>query len=181
MDPQTENEIITFFKVFVQVDRLKIAGLLGIEPLSLEQVAERLQLRPAVAANHLGFLSHAGYVVQEGKLYRLDATALEALAKRTLAGMRPKVNVEELEGEAYDRKVLSDFLQPDGKIKALPTQNKKLLVVLRHVVRVFEPGVEYPEKQVNELLRQYFEDTASLRRYLVDTGMLQRKKHLPQS
>ena len=56
-----------------------------------------------------------------------------------------------------------------------PTQNKKLMVILRHVLPVFEPGSQYPEKQVNEMLRRFHEDTASLRRYLVDSGMLQRK------
>jgi hypothetical protein len=71
---------------------------------------------------------------------------------------------------------LSDFLSPDGRLKALPSQNKKLLAVLRHVVRSFSPGVEYSEKQVNELLRRYFDDTASLRRYLVDFRLLNRDK-----
>jgi hypothetical protein len=48
--------------------------------------------------------------------------------------------------------------------------------VLKYVAHVFEPGVEYPEKQVNELLKRFNEDTASLRRGLVDNGTLQREK-----
>jgi hypothetical protein len=180
MDQNIDNEILSFFKTFVQVDRLKIAGLLGESPLTLEQTAQRLHLRMADAANHLSYLVHEGYVTAEGKQYRLNTGVLESLAKRTLAGLRPKVNPDELEGEAYDRKVLSDFLLADGKIKSLPMQQKKLLVILRHVLRSFSPGIEYPEKQVNEILRRYFEDTPSLRRYLVDSNMLKRDKGIYQ-
>ena len=82
---------------------------------------------------------------------------------------------ETLEGDEYDRKVLSEFLLPDGRLKDLPMQNKKLMVILRHVQQVFEPGTRYPEKQVNEMLRRFHEDTASLRRYLVDNRMVQRE------
>jgi hypothetical protein len=55
-------------------------------------------------------------------------------------------------------------------------QPKKFQSVLKYVAHVFEPGVEYPEKQVNELLKRFNEDTASLRRGLVDNGTLQREK-----
>ena len=41
-------------------------------------------------------------------------------------------------------------------------------VVLDHLVRVFEPGVRYPEREVNALLAVWHPDTAALRRYLVD-------------
>jgi hypothetical protein len=43
-------------------------------------------------------------------------------------------------------------------------------------VKIFEPGQRYPEKQVNELLRRYHDDTASLRRYMVDNQLLARDK-----
>jgi hypothetical protein len=48
-------------------------------------------------------------------------------------------------------------------------------VILRYLLKVFEPGQRYPEKQVNELLRRFHPDTAALRRYLVDEKMLERK------
>ncbi|MGI8574754.1 MAG: DUF2087 domain-containing protein [Egibacteraceae bacterium] len=38
----------------------------------------------------------------------------------------------------------------------------------------FEPGVRYEEAQVNELLGRYHPDHASLRRYLVEEGFLDR-------
>ena len=38
----------------------------------------------------------------------------------------------------------------------------------------FQEGVEYPEPDVNELLGRFHEDYASLRRHLVDDGLLTR-------
>ena len=171
-----QNEVLDFFKTFSNAERLKIAGLLGMEPLSMEKVAERLKIRTAEAYNQLSYLVHSGLVKTDGKVYMLDKDALEALSRRVLANSRPKPSLEEFEGEAFDKKVLSDFLTPEGRLKALPMQNKKLMVILRYVLPRFASGERYSEKQVNEILHSFFDDTASLRRYLVDNNMLQRDK-----
>ena len=42
------------------------------------------------------------------------------------------------------------------------------------MARVFEPGVRYPEPDVNVMLAAFFDDYAALRRYLVDEGFLAR-------
>ena len=171
-----QNEVLDFFKTFSNAERLKIAGMLGMEPLSMEKVAERLKIRTAEAYNQLSYLVHSGLVKTDGKVYMLDKDALEAISRRVLANSHPKPSPEEFEGEAFDRKVLSDFLTPEGRIKALPVQNKKLLVILRHLLPSFVPGEKYAEKQVNEILKRFFDDPATLRRYLVDNQMLQRDK-----
>jgi hypothetical protein len=70
--------------------------------------------------------------------------------------------------------VLTTFFR-DGRLVSIPAQHTKRLVVLRHLVRVFEPGVRYPEREVNALLAVWHPDVAALRRYLVDHGMLARE------
>jgi hypothetical protein len=76
--------------------------------------------------------------------------------------------------DAYERKVVADYTRRDGRLKTIPAQRKKLDAILRHVAREFEPERRYSEKQVNEVLSRYHEDTASLRRELVGAGLLQR-------
>jgi hypothetical protein len=71
--------------------------------------------------------------------------------------------------------VLSNFTEPDGRIKAFPVQEKKFLVLLRYVLQAFEPGVRYSERQVNEILLRYNEDTARLRRSLVEFKLMARE------
>ena len=80
--------------------------------------------------------------------------------------------------DAFDRKVLRDFIGPDGRLKSLPAQRKKLVVVLRHVLQYFEFDVQYPEQQVNEILAQVNEDTALLRRELVGLHWMARPRQL---
>jgi hypothetical protein len=47
--------------------------------------------------------------------------------------------------------------------------------VLRYVGKTFKPGVKYSEKQVNQALARYHEDTATLRRELVGYGFMKRE------
>lgn len=51
---------------------------------------------------------------------------------------------------------------------------KKLEAILRYVARDFEPDKRYTEKQVNEILSRFHEDTASLRRELVGVKLMER-------
>lgn len=177
MDENTNsNEILDFFKTMVDADRLRIAGLVGTEKLSPVQIAERLRLQPSAVVTHLERLGSAGLVREQDGSYSLDRKALESLARRNLAGLRPTPKVEAFDGEALDQKVIRDFMGPDGKFKILPYQEKKFMSVLRYTVRVFEAGKEYTEREVNGLLMQFHADTASLRRGLVDAGYLERSE-----
>lgn len=72
-----------------------------------------------------------------------------------------------------DEKILNTFVQ-DGRLVRMPARQGKKLVILRWLVERFEPGVSYPEPQVNAMLAQVDPDYAMLRRYLVDAGLMQR-------
>jgi hypothetical protein len=56
----------------------------------------------------------------------------------------------------------------------MPAAHGKRMVVLEHIAAAFEPGVRYPEREVNAVLRAWFDDYAALRRYLVDSDLLSR-------
>jgi hypothetical protein len=68
---------------------------------------------------------------------------------------------------------LRAFLR-DGRIDVMPARRSRRLELLGEVVQVFEPGIRYPERDVNELLGALFDDYAALRRYLVDEAFLER-------
>jgi len=170
-----EDELLVFFKALVDVDRLKIIGLLALEPLTTQDMANRLHMRPVAVVRHLDYLVNAGLIRFEAPIYRLDAHALEEKARLLLAHEKQRFSPEDMPKEEFNRKVLGDFFSADGSLKSLPSQQKKLLVVLEYVVESFEYGKRYPEKQVNEILRRFYIDTASLRRYLVDNHLLARQ------
>jgi hypothetical protein len=172
-------ELLPFFKALADPQRLRIVGLLANQELSVEQLAEILGLRASTVSHHLSYLSHVGLVSARAKsyynLYRLENTALDRLARRLLQRetMQPVSAQDNL--DVYDRKVIANFTDAEGRIKILPAQRKKLEAILRYVLRSFEPGVRYSEKRVNEILSQYHKDTATLRRELVDYQMLARE------
>jgi hypothetical protein len=70
-------------------------------------------------------------------------------------------------------RVLRAYLR-DGRLTAMPRAGRKRQIVLEHLAQLFEPGVQYPEVDVNLALRQVWPDVAALRRYLVDAGLLGR-------
>jgi biotin operon repressor len=171
-------DLLTFFKALADENRLKIVGLLAGESYSGEALAELLGLKPATVSHHLARLAEAGLVdsAMQGhsKLYRLRLDALHQMANELLAEETLPRVAAAAEGEAYDRKVLRDFLLPDGTLKEIPAQQKKLKVVLRHLVNAFEPGREYSEKEVNASLGRAHADTASLRRAMISYKLMAR-------
>lgn len=170
-----KDEVLFFFKALANVERLKIVGLVAIKACSIPELAEALHLKPAQVARHLAYLAEMSLVKETGKGFELNAEAIQSLSRHVLANARPRVTPEDFEGEDFDRKVLSDFMTPEGRLKAIPMQQKKLMVILRYLAQLFKPEARYPEKEVNEILRRFHPDTASLRRSLVDNGLLLRQ------
>jgi hypothetical protein len=70
--------------------------------------------------------------------------------------------------------VLRAFLR-DGRIVQLPAARGKRRVLLEHVVAVFEPGVRYAEREIDAILRAWYDDHATIRRYLIDEGLMARE------
>lgn len=171
------EELVGFFKALADASRLKIVGLLAQQPYSVEQLAAILHLRPSTVSHHLSRLAEVNLVSARAEgyysVYQLEEDALQNIrllfSEKDLAAV-----VQEVDLDGYDRKVLEDFSTPDGRLKTIPTQRKKLEAVLRYVVRAFKRDVQYSEKQVNQILSSFHEDAAGLRRELVGSGLMQR-------
>jgi hypothetical protein len=169
-----QAELVTFFKTLCDENRLKIIGVLAQQAHSMEELVSILDLKPVLVSHHLSKLTEAGLVracTQSGcRVYELHTDALHAMSKRLLAE-EPRPNaVAELTEDAFDRKVMVDFLGRDGRLKAIPAQQRKYNVVLRRILAEFQVGERYSEKQVNAIVKRFHDDTATLRRGLVDLG-----------
>lgn len=173
------NELLSFFKALSDANRLKIIGLLAQGNYSVEELAAMLELRPPTVSHHLSRLSEVGLVSARAEsyynVYRLETNYLEQMARRLLADDTLPAVAAGIDLDAYDRRVVENYSLPDGQLKQIPTKRKKFEAILRYVVRAFEPGKRYTEKEVNEILGQYNEDTAVLRRGLVDYQMMDRE------
>jgi hypothetical protein len=169
-------DIIPLFSAIADPDRIKIAAAIMDRPLTVEETAVAVNMAPRTVHRKLAGLLQAALVEvtrHDGRtLYRFRTQplldAMKALSQKT-----PE---PELSGDLdlFDRKVLTDFLV-EGKLKAIPAQEKKRNAVLRYLAERFEPERMYSEKEVNEIIRPVHEDVASLRRYMVDGGFLTRQ------
>jgi len=173
------EELVVFFKALADANRLKMVGLLARQGYSVEELAALLNLRPPTVSHHLSKLAEAGLVTARAEgyysIYQLNREALEAAARDLFSKEQMTAAARGVDLDAYNRKVLANFILPDGRLREIPAQRKKLEVVLRYVVKTFEPGVKYSEKQVNQILARFTEDTATLRRELVGYGLMKRE------
>lgn len=173
------EELVTFFKALADSNRLKIVGLLAEKSYSVEELAELLQLKASTVSHHLSRLSEAGLVRARSEsyynIYQLDRSVLDEKARTMFSQDELSSVAAEVDAGAYDKKVIKDYTRRDGSLKTLPSQRKKLEAILRYVVKAFDEGRRYSEKQVNQILARYHEDTATLRRELVGIGLMQRE------
>jgi predicted transcriptional regulator len=175
------NYLLMFFKALADQKRLQIVGLLAQQDYSVEELAAILDLSSPTISHHLGRLAEAGLVKASADrhyhVYSLDVEALAEMAQQILSKDALQLATEDLDLDAYDRKVLRDYTDPEtGRLKSIPRQKKKRDAVLRYLVAQFEPDRRYAEREVNEMICRTHDDYATLRRELVDAGLLARER-----
>jgi hypothetical protein len=88
--------------------------------------------------------------------------------------MRPVDDIPPIEDAAYEQKVLGSFVRA-GRLLRIPARERKKRVVLRWLLdRVFPDDEPVDERDVNIRIALLHADVSSLRRYLVDAGLVTR-------
>jgi predicted transcriptional regulator len=173
------NELLDFFKALSDANRLRIIGILAGGEHSVGEVAELLNISISTASNHLSMLAHIGLAaVRPSGHYYYYSLREDTLREMTARLLKPE-NLPRLsqtvDQDAFDRKVLRAFLDDAGRITSFPAQEKKFIVLLKHVAEAFEVGKRYPEKEVNEILLRFNKDTATLRRGMIEFHLMERE------
>jgi DNA-binding transcriptional ArsR family regulator len=170
------DELLTFLKAVSDAERLRLLGALTQAPGDAAELARRVEVKPSAVTRHLAYLEETGLVSLQGEtVYHFNPKQLERIARQYLGGPRPVFQAGS-EVDQDDSKVLKAFVNPDGSLKQIPLQPKKTRVIVNYIKSAFEEGVQYSEKEVNEILRRYHADTSTLRRYLIDYKILARAK-----
>jgi DNA-binding HxlR family transcriptional regulator len=168
--------LLLFFRALADQSRLRIVGLLMREPLSGDQLAAMLGLAPSTVSHHLSRLSEAGIVDsrQEGpySTFRIRPRAFDKLQRRLLDAL--PVAADSADVDAFDRRVLDAFLDAHGRLRSIPAQLKKRQAIIRHIVHSFDLDRRYTEKEVNAVLASFHPDISTLRRELIDNGLMKR-------
>ena len=76
---------------------------------------------------------------------------------------------------AFEAKVLRAFIR-DGRLVTIPSRERRRQVVYRYLRdQVFTEDRAYPEKEVNQRLALFHPDVATIRRGMVDAGLVTRE------
>ena len=99
----------------------------------MEELATLLNLRPPTISHHLSKLAEAGLVSARRRLLQYlsswNKAALETTARGLFSNEQMNSTTEDVDLDAYDRKVLADFILPDGRLSGIPSQRRKLEVI----------------------------------------------------
>jgi DNA-binding HxlR family transcriptional regulator len=171
--------LVEIFKALGDATRLRILGTVAERPRPGKELGELLSVSAPTMSHHLAKLVAAGLVSvkRDGQshIYRLDERALAATSRLVTQREEPVLSAgQDHDDDSRERaKVLRDFF--DGaRLKQIPAQRKKRVIVLQHLMKRFDPTRTYGEKEVSAILREAHEDFATLRRELVDYGFMSR-------
>lgn len=80
--------------------------------------------------------------------------------------------------EAFDGPpALARFFK-GARLETMPAKGPDRLAVLAYIAERFDSGRDYDERDVNRVLGAIDNDFATLRRYLVDAGLLTRERNV---
>ena len=140
----------------------RIASALGIAGSTVRNHRFALRERARQAKVFLGIIS----LMEKGEPAGAELVGVRRSA--TMVDERYAVTSsekEEILGRYFDGRRLIEF----------PTKQKRKLVVLDRIAESFEPGRRYSEKEVSEIIMEHFDDYASIRRYLIEYGFMDRE------
>ena len=179
MEDQIET-LLAFFKALADATRLKIVGLLAQKESSVEELAATLGVSPSTVSHHLAKLSEIGLVSARAEgyysIYAFQTDVLEEMAQKLLSAKTLPAVAQDLDRGAYDRQVLKTYLAEDGTLTKVPSNRRKLEVILRFIAEKFAFDRAYTEKEVNAVIGALNPDISGLRRDLISAKLLTREK-----
>ncbi|KQL37745.1 ArsR family transcriptional regulator [Bacillus sp. FJAT-25509] len=176
------NKIVDFHKALGDLTRVRIIALLQQGHLSGQEIASKLGLKPPTITHHMSKLREVGLVKERRDkntiYFSLNTKILEMSAKAIFTvGTGGDSNMEMSVTESERSSIINNFFTKEGKLKIYPAQRKKKLVVLVHMIKGLEFGRVYQEKEINEYLKEFHEDYATLRRELIMCQFMYRENN----
>lgn len=164
------------FKALGHPVRLLILNLVQMKPRHGQELAEILRLNPGTISHHLSKLAEVGLLTSEKDQYYQIYSLASDILDRTIGEVvfMPQSGLSaRVEKDAFRDKVLQIFFRR-GRLKGIPAQLKKRQIVIERLAKEFEPGRAYTEREVNQVLVEFHDDVATLRRGLIEHKLMER-------
>lgn len=182
------DKIITYHKALSDATRIRMLILLRDGELNGQVLAEKLGVTPATITHHAAKLREASLIHErrdKNTIYfalneyfiRSNASATADLIFKNQKGESEVMQTEDTR-QNLKQSIIRNFFTQDGKLKHIPSQLKKKLIVLGHLIDQLEKGRTYTEKELNEWIKQYHPDFATIRREFIMHQFMFREKEI---
>ncbi|MFP5105245.1 metalloregulator ArsR/SmtB family transcription factor [Neobacillus sp. C211] len=167
------DRVVAFYKTMGDPTRIRIVAILAKGPLHGQAIAGKLGLSAPTITHHLKKLRDVHVVydrrVKNTIYFYLNESLINQQAKvfTELLEKKGKELDEMVESSIERQKIIENFFMKNGKLNNIPAQRKKKLIVFEHMVRGLKIGEKYEEKKLNEYIKQFHDDYATIRREFI--------------
>ncbi|WP_338551575.1 metalloregulator ArsR/SmtB family transcription factor [Paenibacillus sp. KS-LC4] len=172
------DKVVAYHKALADPTRIKILILLSEGELNGQVLAEKLGVSPATITHHAAKLREASLINERREkntiffslnhyFIKNSATAATELIYKNTSTKGGTDVLEDDKNKRLQQSVVKNFFTLDNKLKHIPAQLKKKLIVLEHLVSKLEKGRKYSEKEINAFIKSYHEDFATIRREFI--------------
>jgi hypothetical protein len=179
------EKLVAFHKTIGDVTRIRIISILANGPKHGQALAGILQLTAPTISHHLSKLKDINLVKDRREkntvYYFLNEDVLKHYSSALPKMVSTKGDSNKMDNQKLileHKKILENFFTPDGRLKNIPAQRKKKMIVLHHIGSLLEKGRKYPEKELNEFIQSFHDDYATLRRELIIGSIMYRENSI---
>jgi predicted transcriptional regulator len=173
------DKVVNYHKALADPTRIKLLILLVEGEQNGQMIADRLGVSTATITHHASKLREVGLIKERREkntiFFSIDYHSLKFNAEATMELIYKSANANAIkEGDTMEHKnnelkrsVLKNFFTAEGKLKHLPAQLKKKLIVLEYLVNGLEKGRKYTEQEINAFIKNIHHDYATIRREFI--------------
>jgi len=186
------DKVVEYHKALADPTRVKMLILLAGGEMSGQTLARELDVTPATVTHHASKLRQASLIKErrdkntiflslDSYMLRSNSTAAAELIMRNLAATNGGDDMHMQDAQAsskFRESTLRNFFSPDGRLKHMPSQLKKKLIVLEHMVSRLQKGKKYTEKEINAFIQDYHPDFATIRREFIMHQFMYRSEEI---
>lgn len=169
------DKVVTYHKALADPTRIRMLILLADGERNGQELAKRLGVTPATITHHAAKLREASLINERRDkntiffslnhyFLKNNADATINLINRASEGGTGMLNEQQ---QHMKESVIRNFFTTEGRLKSIPAQLKKKLIVLEHLVSRLETGRKYSEPEMNAFIKNYHEDFATIRREFI--------------
>ncbi|WP_377890896.1 metalloregulator ArsR/SmtB family transcription factor [Alkalihalobacillus sp. R86527] len=175
------NKLVNFHKTIGDPTRIRILTLLAKGPLHGQAIAGKLGLKAPTITHHMTKLRDTGIVFQRRDkntiYYYIDEKKFRSYSE-ALTKMLYHSEHDQEDDSMKTQAVVNNFIAKDGTLTHLPSQRKKKIIILKHLIKGLERGKKYPEKEINEYIKKFHPDFATIRREFIINHFMYRENNI---